>query len=51
MTNGFMRKAEGQRRQSKEGEETQRREGDVKAAETRVMPSQPRIAGAATRSW
>ena len=36
MTKGFMRKAGGGLRQTKEGEETQRREGDVKAAETGV---------------
>ena len=37
MTKGFMRKAGGELRQTKEGEETQRREDDVKVAETRVM--------------
>ena len=51
MTNGFMRKAGGELRQTKEGEETQRREDDVKVAETRVMPSQLSIVGAATGSW
>ena len=40
-----MRKAGGELRQTKEGEETQRREDDVKVAETRVMPSQPRRMG------